>query len=115
MDIPVKPTPGVPAAATSPKRPQPASEQPAPVKAAPPVEAVQVVDLEGIQEAIAEQVSRFLQTSARNLEFHVEGDSPVIIVRDGESRVIRRIPGETALEMLRLANAQSGTFVNLTA
>jgi len=58
MDIPVKPTPGVPAAATSPKRPQPASEQPAPVKAAPPVEAVQVVDLEGIQETIAEQVSR---------------------------------------------------------
>lgn len=69
------------------------------------------------QEAIAEQVSRFLQTSARNLEFQVQGDAaaPVIIVRDGEGNVVRRIPGEAALQMLRLANAQSGTLVNSVA
>lgn len=80
-------------------------------------ERVSVTNIVQTQEAIAEQVSRYLQTSARNLEFQVDADSatPVIIVRDGAGNVIRRIPGEEALQMLRLANAQSGTFVNSTA
>lgn len=93
--------------------PQPESASPA----AAQVENVPVSKLLQTREAIAEQVSRYLQTSARNLEFQVDGDSatPVIIVRDGEGNVVRRIPGEVALQMLRLANAQSGTFVDSTA
>ena len=94
--------------------PQPEAASPA---APPQVETVPVSKLLQTREAIAEQVSRYLQTSARNLEFQVDGDSatPVIIVRDGEGNVVRRIPGEVALQMLRLANAQSGTFVDSTA
>jgi uncharacterized FlaG/YvyC family protein len=116
MDIPVtKPISGVPAAAGVPERPQPAASPSAPAVASPPCEAETVRELASIQQAIAEQVSRFLQTSERNIEFQFEGDAPVIIVRDGEGRLVRRIPGDQALEMLRLANAQPGTFVNSQA
>ncbi len=121
MEIPVS----KPIAASSVPASQPDMKQAGPavverVAAPAPVAEVEKVPVTNIlqtQEAIAEQVSRYLQTSARNLEFQVEGDSatPVIIVRDGEGNVIRRIPGEDALQMLRLANAQSGTFVNSIA
>jgi uncharacterized FlaG/YvyC family protein len=118
MEIPV--TKSVSIAATSPvssERPRPvvAERTPAPVKE--PAVTAPADNLPDTREAIAEQVSRFLQSSARNLEFQVDAESstPVIIVRDGQGHVVRRIPGDTALEMLRLANAQSGTFVNSKA
>jgi uncharacterized FlaG/YvyC family protein len=122
MQIPVtQPVVPIPAPANQAERPQPTvaaatSPTAAPI-AEPEPEPVPVRNHFETREAIAEQVSRYLQTSARNLEFQVEGESstPVIIVRDGAGNVVRRIPGGAALQMLRLANAQSGTFVNSTA
>ena len=119
MQIPVtQPVVPVPAPANQAERPPAvtAATSPTPAPVAEP-EPVPVRNHFETREAIAEQVSRYLQTSARNLEFQVEGESstPVIIVRDGAGNVVRRIPGDAALQMLRLANAQSGTFVNSTA
>lgn len=99
------------------KAPAGAPAVPEAVRVAEPIEAVPERGRARMQKAIAEQVGRYLQTSERNLEFQVDGGSamPVIIVRDGEGNVVRRIPGEAALQVLRLANAQSGTFVDSTA
>lgn len=74
-------------------------------------------DLKQTQQAIAEQVSRYLQSSARNLEFQVDAESaePIIVVRDGEGNVIRRIPGEEAMQLMRRANAESGTLIDSVA
>lgn len=74
-------------------------------------------NLEHTQEAIAEQVSRYLQSSTRNLEFQVDAESskPYIVVRDGEGNVIRRIPGEEALQLMRRSNAGSGTLIDSLA
>jgi|SRR5690606_18541999 len=93
---------------------RPAESRPAeqPVIASAPVE-----DLIHAQQAIAEQVSRYLQSSTRNLEFHVDSaaGAPVIVVSDAEGQVIRRIPGEEALQLMRRLNAQSGTLVDSSA
>jgi len=69
------------------------------------------------QQAIAEQVSRYLQSSTRNLEFLVEEHSgaTVIVVRDAEGQVIRRIPGEEVLQLMRRLNADSGTLIDSRA
>lgn len=76
--------------------------------------------LEGMlqtQQLIAEQVSRYLQSTTRNLEFQVDGESgtAVIVVRDAEGQVIRRIPGGEVLQIARDLNAQSGTLINSRA
>lgn len=107
----------MPASAAPAEKPAPADPSPEAPRLAEPATAMPEQRRVQMQEAIAEQVSRFLQTSARNLEFHVDGNSamPVIIVRDGQGNVVRRIPGDEALQMLRLANAQSGTFIDSTA
>jgi len=69
------------------------------------------------QQAIAEQVSRYLQSSTRNLEFQVDSESgtAIIVVRDSAGSVIRRIPGEEALQLMRRLNADSGTLLDWTA
>jgi uncharacterized FlaG/YvyC family protein len=74
-------------------------------------------NLQQTQEAVAEQLGRYLQSSARNLEFQVDSDSgtAVIVVRDGQGNVIRRIPGEEALQLMRRLYAQSGTLVDSLA
>jgi len=87
-----------------------------------PVNAVTEVkapaqDIQQTQAAIAEQVSRYLSTSTRNLEFQVDGESgsPVIVVRDVAGNVIRRIPGEEALQRMLRASAESGTLIDSIA
>lgn len=91
-------------------------------EAPPPVEPVREVpataeDLLHTQQAIAEQVSRYLQSSTRNLEFQVDNDAggAVIVVRDGDGNVVRRIPGEEALQRMLRACAESGTLIDWTA
>lgn len=122
MDIQAaKPVSGVsasvPAAARHEAIPAAAPEIPAPSAGDPPAVRPLAQDLLRTQQAIAEQVSKYLQSSARNLEFQVDGDSgnPVIVVRDGEGNVIRRIPGEEALQLMRRLNAESGTLVDSLA
>jgi uncharacterized FlaG/YvyC family protein len=91
--------------------PQPDARVPERAAAAPPPPAQ---ELSQTRQAIAEQVSGYLQSNARSLEFQVDGATgePVVVVRDGEGNVIRRIPGEAALQMMRRLNAQSGTLVD---
>lgn len=89
-------------------------QDPAPT---PEVPAVQARTTEDAQLKIAEQVQRYLQSTTRNLEFQVEDESgaAVIVVRDVTGQVIRRIPGEEALQLMRRLNAQSGTLVDSSA
>lgn len=86
--------------------------QPARVQATAPAE-----DMQHTRRAIAEQVSRFLQSSTRNLEFQVDNDSgqAIIVVRDAEGQVIRRIPGEEVLQIAHRLNAHSGTLIDSLA
>jgi uncharacterized FlaG/YvyC family protein len=81
-------------------------------EAKPPVQ-----DTQQTQQAIAEQVSRYLNSSTRNLEFQVDSESgsAVIVVRDVAGNVIRRIPGEEALQRMLRASAESGTLIDSTA
>jgi uncharacterized FlaG/YvyC family protein len=93
---------------------QPESQAPAGEASAPPPTGQNLLRT---RQAIAEQLSRYLQSTTRNLEFLVDSASgqPVIVVRDGDGNVVRRIPGEEALQMMRRLNAQSGTFVDSLA
>jgi flagellar protein FlaG len=88
----------------------------------PPVQQVQETrppsqNLQHTQQAIAEQVSRYLNSSTRNLEFQVDSESgtAVIVVRDVQGNVIRRIPGEEALQRMLRASSESGTIIDSTA
>jgi uncharacterized FlaG/YvyC family protein len=74
-------------------------------------------DIQQTQAAIAEQVSRYLNSSTRNLEFQVDSESgsAVIVVRDVAGNVIRRIPGEEALQRMLRASAESGTLIDSSA
>jgi uncharacterized FlaG/YvyC family protein len=74
-------------------------------------------NLQHTQQAIAEQVSRYLNSSTRNLEFQVDSEAgtAVIVVRDVQGNVIRRIPGEEALQRMLRASAESGTLIDSTA
>ena len=71
-------------------------------------------DLSEKQAALAQQMSHFLNSNARDLEFQVDTQSgrAVVTVRDGAGNVVRTIPAETAFEMLRNASVESGTFVD---
>jgi uncharacterized FlaG/YvyC family protein len=91
-------------------------------EAPPPVEPVReppatAQNMQHTRQAIAEQVSRYLQSSTRNLEFHVDNDSgqAVVVVRDGQGNVVRRIPGEEALQRMLRASAESGTLIDSSA
>src|SRR5262245_33818426 len=54
------------------------------------------------QAAVAKQMSHYLRTSSRDLQFQVDMESgqAVVTVRDAEGNVVRTIPGEEALAML---------------
>lgn len=103
------PAPAVPTA--------PVSAAPAPPDAAastPPVGA----DLRRTLEHVAERLREYLQGSQRELEFSIDegSNATVIRVRDAVTGdVIRQIPGEEALRLLRNLNVGSGTFLDLTA
>lgn len=66
------------------------------------------------QAALAQRVSDFLRSNSRDLEFQVDASSgdAVITVRDAAGNVVRTIPGEEALQMLRRGNVEWGTFVD---
>ncbi len=67
--------------------------------------------------ALAQQMSQFLSSNVRDLEFQVDSQSgrAVVTVRDGAGNVVRTIPGEDALQMLRRITVESGTFVHALA
>lgn len=76
-----------------------------------------VRDLQHTLTVVAEQLQEYLRASGRDLEFRVDGDAgaTVITVRNASTgEVIRQIPNEEALTIMRRLNAQSGTFVDLT-
>lgn len=66
------------------------------------------------QAAVAQQMSAYLRSNSRDLEFQVDTQSgqAVITVLDAAGNVVRRIPGEEAMQMLRRVNVESGTFVD---
>jgi uncharacterized FlaG/YvyC family protein len=122
MDIKAsKPVSGVSSSSQGTSSQQPVSNLVAPETvqpvAPPPVAKVEKLDVPNTQQAISEQVSRYLQSTTRNLEFHVDKEAgvPVIVVSDVEGNVIRRIPGEEALEVMRRANADLGTLIDSSA
>lgn len=64
--------------------------------------------------ALARRMNDFLRSISRDLEFQVDVDSgdAVLTVRDGSGNVIRKIPGEEAMQMLRRNNVESGTLID---
>lgn len=121
MDIrAVKPVSSVPAAPAVPEKPAFVSAAPG---HAPPVaterhEPSPDQDMQKRMAAVAEQLREYMKSSDRDLEFSVDGDSgtTVITVRDASTGdVVRQIPNEEALRMIRHLNAQSGTLVDLIA
>jgi len=117
MDIPAtKPPPAasVPAAraVSSPPATEAGKDLPPPVAARLDAEVVQ--HQQQRQAAVAQEMNEYLRSNSRNLVFEVDPQSgrPVITVLDAAGNVVRRIPGEEALQMLRQANVESGTFVD---
>jgi uncharacterized FlaG/YvyC family protein len=68
------------------------------------------------QAAVARRMNDFLRSNARELEFHFDAASgnPVITVRDAAGNIVRTIPGEEAMQMLRRLTVESGTFLDMT-
>ncbi len=68
--------------------------------------------------AASEQIERFLKSSGRALDFHVDGDSGlvVVVVRDSASGdVIRQIPSEEALHLAQTLTEGSKSLVTAVA
>jgi flagellar protein FlaG len=75
-------------------------------------------ELQHRQAVVAEQLRQYLRATDRDLEFRVDGDTgtTVITVRNASTGdVVRQIPNEEALRIMRSLNAESGTFIDLTA
>ncbi len=90
---------------------------PAPVEEPKPVQ-LPARDLQHTLKVVAEQLREYMKSNDRDLEFSVDDSagSTVITVRDASSGdVIRQIPNEEALRIMRRLNADSGTLVDLTA
>jgi len=102
----------VPAAPTIPD-----SAAPAPADAAPSTPPVGA-DLRRTLEHVAERLREYLKGSQRELEFSIDevSNATVIRVRDVVTGdVIRQIPGEDALRVLRNLTVGSGTLLDLSA
>jgi uncharacterized FlaG/YvyC family protein len=86
-------------------------ERPAPVQ---PVEKDRAEDLQSSQAAVAEQLRDYLRSTSRDLNFQVEAGSgdAVLTVLDAGGNVVRRIPGEEAMQLMRRVNAQGGTLID---
>lgn len=82
-------------------------------------EPKQVVrDMQQTLAVVAQHLNELARSSSRNLEFSVDkgANTTVITVRNASTgEVVRQIPNEDALRLMRRLNAQSGTFVDLTA
>jgi hypothetical protein len=111
--------PDASAAATPVSGGSPAESRPAPGKELPRAAGLDPVVLQQSREvldALARQISSFLHSNSRELQFMVDAESgdAVITVRDADGNVVRRIPGEEALAMLRRSSVDTGTFVDLS-
>lgn len=91
-------------------------------KAPPPPEPVkEVTKAPDMQQEthrqVAEAMRDYLHSVARDVEFTVDAESgtAVITVRDASGNVIRKIPGEEAMQLMRRVNAQSGTLIDSLA
>lgn len=64
--------------------------------------------------ALARRMNDFLRSVSRDVEFQVDAESgdAVITVRDSAGNIVRKIPGEEALQMLRRNNVESGTLID---
>ena len=67
--------------------------------------------------ALARQMSAYLHSNSRDLVFQVDPESgqPIVSVLDASGNVVRTIPGEEALQMLRRVNVELGTFIDSVA
>ena len=102
-------------------------ETSAPRRRAEPVQVVkadpqQVVksqeDLRQLRDAVAARLDQYLKESGREVQFRVDdaAHATVITVRRADTgEVVRQYPTEDALALLRRLNANSGTFLDLTA
>jgi flagellar protein FlaG len=79
-----------------------------------PVDPVVKQDQQDRSAALARRMNDFLRSISRDLEFQVDVDSgdAVLTVRDSAGNVVRKIPGEEALQMLRRNNVESGTLID---
>jgi flagellar protein FlaG len=126
MDITVtKPVSSVAASPPTSGKPQVSKAAPAAavvseVAAPPPPEKVEVPkvqDLQATHHAVAEAMRDYLTSISRDLQFTVDSESgsAVITVTDASGNIVRKIPGEEALQRMRRANAQSGTLIDSLA
>jgi len=86
--------------------------------ARPVVKAPPVRDMQHTLAVVAEQLNEYLRSSSRDLEFHVDSgaNTTVVTVRNPSTgEVVRQIPNEDALRLMRKLNAESGTFLDVTA
>jgi flagellar protein FlaG len=68
--------------------------------------------------AVAQQLQEFLQSSRRDIEFRVDVDTgtQIVTVRDANTGdVIRQMPSEEVLRVLKSLNAPQGTLLNQIA
>jgi flagellar protein FlaG len=93
------------------------SETPAPPPPPEKVQVAQAQDLQATHHAVAEAMREYLTSISRDLQFTVDTESgtAVITVTDASGNVVRKIPGEEALQRMRRANAQSGTLIDSLA
>jgi hypothetical protein len=122
MEVPaLKPVPSVAIAPSGKGRPvsSPAnSGKDLPPPPAPPRLDPTVIQAQSQKKAaVAQQMSRYLQTNSRELDFQIDTESgqAFITVRDASGNIVRTIPGEEALEMLRRVTVDPGTFIDSLA
>src|SRR6185369_11571323 len=75
-------------------------------------------DLRQLRDEVAARLDQFLKESGRDVEFRIDdvAHATVITVRRADTgEVVRQYPTEEALALLRRLNANSGTFLDLTA
>src|SRR5688572_13595849 len=86
---------------------------PAPETPAPRIQP----DVQRTLAEVAVRLREYLNSARRDLEFRVDQDAnaTVIIVRNASTgEVVRQIPNEEALRMLRFLNEGSATLLDLT-
>jgi flagellar protein FlaG len=80
----------------------------------PRIDAELAEDQKDRAAALARRMNDFLRSVSRDVEFQVDAESgdAVITVRDSAGNIVRKIPGEEALQMLRRNNVESGTLID---
>jgi flagellar protein FlaG len=72
-------------------------------------------DLRQQMAAVASQLQEFLNSSQRDVEFHVDADThlQVVTVRDSlTGQVIRQFPNEDVIRVVKNLTAQQGTLLD---